>query len=950
MTDLVQSARGWLVAGRVTCAESGAPAPGVTVTAMDADCMFDDTLGEATTDARGAFSITYHAEQFRDFVERAPDVYLLVRDAEGVLLATTRDAVVRNAPQRQEIDVQIPGARPGEARSRVVVGATPVDRLAWERLQPDDVVAIADFAIQGRGSAQVTHLIEHLNPDLLPERLRRNLCFTPLVRFLREAVVLKEWSREVALRLEEIFIGYDPAAAYATQTCSSQHFTITYQTTGPDQPPSGDSGAPIVMPGTGVTLANTGIGNGPDYVEKLCYWLENAWATYTAPPFNLRDPAANGPIPVNITGTAPGFAGGGSMTIGRNLNDDLLAAVPTHELMHLIQELYRTSGSGSWDAGMTEGGAVLGEDVVFDSHNRYLVQATLSGTLAHPEVSLSSSGPAERYYLALFLKYVSEQQSPNVNPANEPAIGVETYKAMLEHFDASGYTDAAFATAVSDLPWYQAFFEFEYMDPARLDETRAETLLGNFWLACYLKDLGTALPDRRFDFMEDEENTTWDSIFMGSNAVGTLGPVALTSISTLNAGGSLTLSSGAGSVSPFAARFYRINPAAAVDTLRVSFSAGAGFTRPLVQVVLVEPGNVVRDILRSDRTSWQRTLANARGGTPLDHVLVVVAGTDTGGTFSLAVSEVPPAPDVMVTRWHHLPGTGYEIDPFNWTWTWTSPDIWVDNDNNGLADSDVYFNQNNRLVVRLRNQGHAAASGIGVQFWYQDATPGLHDGGWIPVQDVLGNVQTLSGLTLQAESSNTWSVNWAPVPAGASHHFCVRVVVTVPGDPNTDNKRMLSNFSNLHAYAYHHLDLSLLRRAVLGRTDVGVHLIPRAGGRWFVSAEDLARTERIAPAQGRPVVDQLRIRRRESLDAAAPAGREGEAAVDDCGCSKALRSARVARRPDPQGHYPTDPRALPPGVGDAPLFTVAHVVDGRVVGGFTWAIREEAIREETIRE
>lgn len=940
MTELIQSARGWLVRGHVTFAESGAPAAGVTVTAMDADWMFDDKLGEDTTDARGAFSIGYGPAQFRDVVERAPDVYLVVRDADGVLLATTRDAVVRNAPRSQEIGVQIPGAGSEPAPSRMVVGATPVDRLAWERLQPDDVVSIADFAIQGRGSAQITHLIEQLNPELLPERMRRNLCFTPLVHFLREAVVLKAWPREVALRLEEILIGYDPAAAYATQSCSG-HFTITYQDTGSDQPPAGDSGVNIVMPGTGAVVGATTANNGvPDYIEKLCFWLENAWTTYTAPPFSLRDPAVNGPIPVNVTGTAPGFAGGGSMTIGRNLNDDLLAAVPTHELMHLIQERYRTAGSGAWDAGITEGGAVLGEDVVFDTHNRYVVQATQSGTLAHPEVSLNSAGPAERYYLAMFLKYVSEQQSPHVNPADEPAIGVETYRTLLEAFDALGYSDAAFVQAVSDLPWYQSFYEIYYMDPARLDETCSETLLGNFWLACYLKDFGTGTPDRRFDFMEDEENATWDTIFTGGNSVGTLGPVALTSTSALAAGGSLTLSSGAGSVSPFAARLYRVNPAAAVDTLRVNFTAGAGFTRPLVQVVLVEPGNVVRDILRSDRTSWQRTIANARGGVPLDHVLVVVAGTDTGGTFSLVVNEVPPAPDVMVTRWHHLPGRGYEIDSFNYAWTWTSPDIWVDNDNNGVADSDVYFNQNNRLVVRLRNQGHANASGIGVQFWYQDATPGLHDGGWTPVKDVLGNVQTLSGLTLAAGATNTWSVNWAPVPSGASHHFCVRVAVTVPGDPNTDNKRLLSNFSNLHAYAYHHFDLSLLRRAVAS-SNVHVHLIPRTGGRWFVSAEDLARAERTPAAPGRPVLDEFRIRRRARLAAPTPTVDEGRPAVDECGCRKTVPSVRGSRSPDPFGHYPTDPRALPPGVGDAPLITVAHVENGRVVGGFTWAIREE---------
>ncbi len=50
---------------------------------------------------------------------------------------------------------------------------------------------------------------------------------------------------------------------------------------------------------------------------------------------------------------------------------------------------------------------------------------------------------------------------------------------------------------------------------------------------------------------------------------------------------------------------------------------------------------------------------------------------------------------------------------------------------------------------------------------------------------------------------------------------------------------------------------------------------------------------------------------------------------------------RLERMPDPHGHYPTDLRSLPPGMEQADLITIAHVVDGRPIGGFTWAIREK---------
>lgn len=932
-----------VVKGRVTFADSRRPAAEHRVVVMDADFLYDDKLGEATTGEDGGFEVRFGVEEFRDLFERAPDIYLRVHDENGMLVTDTRSSVIRNAGPMQEIFVQLPERKPEDAGPAVEVGGTPVNRPAFDQLEPEGLLAIADFAIRGRDNEAGAKLLARLSPELDPKRLAADYCFTPLVRVLRDAVRVKEWPRDVALRLEELLIGYDPAASYATLDCPN--FAITYQTSGSDQPPTADTGGNITMPGTGAVVGTTTAGNGvPDYIEKLCFWLENALAIYTNPPFNLRNPAAGGKIPVNVTGTSAGSAGGGAMTIGRNLGDDLLAAVPTHELMHLIQELYQTAGTaGGWNLGMVEGGAVLGEDVVFDTHNRYVVQATSSGTLASPATSLNAS--TARYFLALFLKYISEQQSSRVGAGDEPAIGVETYRALLERFDTDGYGNAAFEAAIAQLPWYQSLYAFGYLDAARLDETSSETLLGNFWLGCYLKDLGTpvtidSVPERRFDFMEDEENATWDSIFVGPDTVGALGSVSLTSTNTLNAGGNLTLSSGAGgSVSPFAGRFFKVSVASAVDTLRIDFAAAAGFARPLAQIVLVEPGNVVRDILRSDRTTWSRTIANARAGVSLDHVLVVVAGTDTGGSFSLAAQAVAAAPDVMVTRWHHRAGCHYEIDSFNWAWTWVSPDIWVDTNMDGIADDAVFFNQDNKLFVRLRNQGHADASGIGVQFWYQDASGGLSDAAWLPVQNTGGVTQTLSGLSLAAGATNQWSVDWAPLPSGGSRHFCIRAVVSVPGDPNTDNKRCLSNFGNVITGSYR-FDLALLRRIPGEFRSFRLDVIPRTRGEWFVSGADLERARARTARPNAELIDVIRIRKRAKLAIQHGHGKIDSAFLAKRPCAGLVKQSRRELTPDPFGHYPTDPRALPPGMERAALLTLAHVVDGKVLGGFTWSIRE----------
>jgi enoyl-CoA hydratase len=102
----------WVVQGRITYAASGEPAVGLRVTVMDADLFIDDLLGEAVTDAAGGYRITYGPAQFRDLIESAPDLYLVVRDREGRFLATSLESPVRNASRAETIDLQIAGAVP----------------------------------------------------------------------------------------------------------------------------------------------------------------------------------------------------------------------------------------------------------------------------------------------------------------------------------------------------------------------------------------------------------------------------------------------------------------------------------------------------------------------------------------------------------------------------------------------------------------------------------------------------------------------------------------------------------------------------------------------------------------------------------------------------------------------------------------------------------------------
>lgn len=922
---------------------------------MDADLLFDDKLGEATTDDDGRFVVRYGTERFRDLFERAPDVYVLIHDERGRQLATTLDAVVRNAGPEQEMHVQLAGNGIRPPARTVYVGGLAVSKEAFESLAPEDVLEVGRNAFKKEPEERALAILEGLHPSLADDLRRPKLCGTPVTSVLEDLVRAKKWDREIALTLEDILWGF---GGFGFTSYSCPPFSINYETTGSTAVDPTDTASNITLPGAATVLGSTAANGVPDYIERICFWLQRAYQAFTDPPFGLSSPT--GTITVDVIDD-PGYGHGGlnHITIHYNLPNDLLAWVLVHELMHVFQAEYVANGTGGgWNPGMTEGGAVLAEDTVLDLINRYAGEADTffgEGTLLHPEYSLQGLS----YKLSLFLKYLTEQQSAEVQPPDEPRVGVDAYRRLLETFDAQSYTTAAFEQAVADLPWYQSFFKFGYLDAAKLDETSSETLLGNFWLACYVKDLGVGIPDRRFDFMEDEDVSLADDIFPGGSPVpiGTLRSVAFQGDVALPNGGAVTLSSGSGgTVSPFAARFYKVSPAMGVNTLRVNFSAGAGFTRPLVQIVLVEPGNTVRDILRSDRTVWARTIANNRSGTRLDHLVIIVAGTDTGGPFTLSVQDVPQAPDVMVTRWHHPAGTGFEIDSFNWAWTWVSPDIFVDTNLDGVADDQVVFDQNNKLFVRLRNQGNAPASNIQVEFWYQDASGGLDPSAWQPVRNQTGDIQVLTGLSLPPQSTspippapaaNQWSVDWAPAPSGGSHHFCVRAVVTVPGDPNTDNKRCVSNFGNV-IMGGGFADLDWVRRAYLERyPEVEVVVIPRAHGRSVVSRADIARINATKVPLDDDVLDQLRVR---ALDVRDEIGPEPEAEGDEHTDGQALgiwpRPSRLGKLPDLRGHYPSDPRTLPPGLAEADLITVAHLVQGRPIGGFTWALHAPPAGQE----
>jgi hypothetical protein len=281
-------------------------------------------------------------------------------------------------------------------------------------------------------------------------------------------------------------------------------------------------------------------------------------------------------------------------------------------------------------------------------------------------------------------------------------------------------------------------------------------------------------------------------------------------------------------------------------------------------------------------------------------------------------------------------GKEYMIDSYNWAWTWGSPDVWVDNEDDGIANSSVFFNQDNHLYVRLRNKGLAVANNVQVDFWYQDAAGGLNDAGWLPVRNISSTVESLTGVTIAPGAEYRGFVNWAPVPSGTSNHFCVKVIVTSPsGDSNTDNKRCTSNFGHVIMNTPY-LDFPI-RRTNFSRQTATIEqvIIPRIKNNIVVSELDssLNKFTELKPGEV-SISNQRLIQTKQKVFFA-------ENKLFETPCNKGKLSKR---RPDVNGYYEAPANILPPGAAKFDMITITHLKDGRVIGGYSYTVE---IKEES---
>jgi hypothetical protein len=96
----------WMVQGRVVD-EKGKGLEGLTVTLYDQDLLFDDRLGQTKTREGGYYEFRYQAKDFRDLIEKRPDLYVQVIDPAGKPLCPHPATTRFEAGRREVINITI---------------------------------------------------------------------------------------------------------------------------------------------------------------------------------------------------------------------------------------------------------------------------------------------------------------------------------------------------------------------------------------------------------------------------------------------------------------------------------------------------------------------------------------------------------------------------------------------------------------------------------------------------------------------------------------------------------------------------------------------------------------------------------------------------------------------------------------------------------------------------
>jgi hypothetical protein len=356
-------------------------------------------------------------------------------------------------------------------------------------------------------------------------------------------------------------------------------------------------------------------------------------------------------------------------------------------------------------------------------------------------------------------------------------IGVDTYRRILELCASEGCQTAVVSRAVAALPWGTSLFEYQYIDDEKEYLESSETTLGNFALACYLKD--HEVDDRRFTFLEAREPIYIDEIVPGAPQSDTLVPVKVQDTKTVRANAAAAFS---GTVAALGSVYYEIDVENGVENVALAYVSSSAGSGAQCQVVIITADGKVKDIIRTDRDRFHKHIVCGLEDGRVARLVAVVTGGSSDDTYQISVAPGVPASDVMITRWNTEIGREYHMDPRGGAWTWTSPDIQV-----RPTDRDADYD----LRICVRNKGNSRARSVSLSPEYRP----MDDSRWRPVAGPTGDPVNAPAADLDVGTEHTFMFHWRPEGVAAGGEYLIRAKVRSPDDMNRDNVTAVTRWS-----------------------------------------------------------------------------------------------------------------------------------------------------------
>ena len=877
-------------------------------------------------------------------------VRLEVLGPAGGLLAASGEAIAVEHDEDLEIDVTVPARR-------MSAGTTAPQELRFVHGEPVDLSAAGRLSVRGlrdaygylkhpHREARNIDLIQRAFPytrspwpeppfllgectDGWGDAMRRLLAERGAPMGEHEADDLPPGAPVHTFYGDRVLIRYTTDGAYPQDQVESALPTSDEEVLLPDGAPVGWVRHRL----SDLNVKNTDVA--PAYVQRVALLCDHFVAALVVPPFALLDPRGSKTrLEVRIFHQRPFAATTHPALEHVQLAPNNDFEVNRRALAYVIflRSAYRYEGTaqprGLRDAIRHGGAALVAEmlgaqraDVGVDPNLGLPLSASL---LEDPDGPKKAARFTARLWRFLARQHGIEPPADSGSSgASVPIGGFDLFRGLLEATaDAElRYEPDALRSARRGLPWWGSFDRFVSRSgmagpPGAHDAS--ETSWGNWLVASVVEGLGIQTNERRF-LLSERDRRDRRGLRQVSRGASPGDPSdRARDAAILGRNGDLHIRRGGRrkrrvtGLAAWSARVFRLRPRQG-QTLRnasISYQGGVGLDDALVQILRVGTDGSLSEVHRYDEASFTKVV----NFEDLAALVVIVAGRDRSGSFTLGFEEHAEASDVMVTPANARAGSETPVDPEGWSWAWLSPDLMVDNDDDGRADELLPPGENNKLKVRLRNRGNVRSGPVAVRFSYQPAVVNPAEDAWRPVLDARGEPQELRGLQLDPDEFRWFTVPWAPAgDADGLAGYSVRAEVVEPArnggpPPNRDNK--WTTTSVIRVRPVNDPDFIDVTVRSIGGANCSACPVPRGPG--WTAEEDAG--GQIDSVVGVGTV-RMRLTRRGVRRPFVPGSKELE--------------------PSRHRFYPVDPRTLPPGIAPEDLITIVGYAEDRALCGLT---------------